>query len=56
LLREYRLNKFKFLRKTKKITFRFEDKKQTFSQYFIKKINLLYDVKMQDKNIIVRHL
>jgi len=56
LLRKYRLNKFKSLRKTKKITFRFEDKKQTLSQYFIRKINLLYDAKVQDKNIIVRHL
>jgi hypothetical protein len=56
LLREYRLNKFESLRKTKKITFRFEDKKQTLSQYLTRKINLLHDAKVQDKNIIVRHL
>jgi len=56
LLQEYCSNKFKFLRKTKKITFRFEDKKQILNQYFIRKINLLYNIKMQDKNIIVCYL
>lgn len=56
LLREYRLNKFEFLRKTKKMTFRFDDKKQTLSQYLTRKINLLHDVNVQDENTIVRHL
>ncbi len=38
------------------MTFRFEDKEQTLSQYLTRKINLLHDAKVQDEDIIVRHL
>ena len=36
--------------------FRFDDKEQSFNQYFIRKINLLHDVEINDENIIMKHL
>ena len=56
LLREFRLNRFEFMKKTKKMTFRFDDKNLTLSQYLTRKINLLHDAKIIDENIIVRYL
>ena len=56
LFREFRLNRFEFIKKTKKMTFRFNDKNLTFNQYFTRKINLLHETKIIDENIIVRYL
>ena len=56
LFREFRLNRFEFMKKTKKMTFRFDDKNLTLSQYLTRKINLLHDAKIIDENIIVRYL
>ena len=56
LFREFRLNHFEFIKKTKKMTFRFDDKNLALSQYLTRKINLLYDEKIIDENIIIRYL
>lgn len=56
LIREFRFNKFEFLKKTKKMIFRFDDKEQNLNQYLIRKINLLHDASMLNENIIMRHL
>ena len=44
------------MKKTKKMTFRFDDKNLTLNQYLTRKINLLHDAKIIDENIIVRYL
>ena len=56
LFREFRLNRFEFMKKTKKMTFRFDDKNLTFNQYLTRKTNLLHDAEIIDENIIVRYL
>ena len=38
------------------MTFRFDDKNLTFSQYLTRKTNLLHDAKIIDENIIIRYL
>ena len=35
--------------------FRFNNKKQSFNQYFIRKINLLHDIEINDENIIMKY-
>ena len=56
LFREFRSNRFEFMKKTKKMSFRFDDKNLTLSQYLTRKTNLLHDAKIIDENIIVRYL
>ena len=55
LLREYRFNRFKFLKKTKNLNFRF-DESFTISQYLSRKINLLHDVEISDQDTMIRYL
>lgn len=54
LLKKYRFNKFEFLKKTKAMFFKFDDK-LIFNQYLFKKINLLHDVKIANENIMINY-
>jgi hypothetical protein len=55
LLREYRSNRFEFLKKTKKLFFEF-DEDLTLSQYLSRKINLLHDAEIHDEEIMISRL
>ena len=54
LLKKYRFNKFESLKKTKTMIFKFDDK-LIFNQYLFKKINLLHDVEIANKNIMINY-
>ena len=56
LLQKFKTNRFKSFKKMKKMIFHFDDKKQSFNQYFIRKINLLHDVEINNENIIMKYL
>ena len=55
LLRKYRFNRFVFWKKAKNLVFRFDDS-LTFNQYFFQKTNLLHDVEITEKNMMIQYL
>jgi hypothetical protein len=55
LFKEFRLNKFVFLKKTKKLIFRFQEF-LILNQYRFRKINFLHDAENRDENIMIDYL
>ena len=53
LLREYRPNRFKSLKKAELMKFRFDDTSMSPSQYLTRKTNHLHDAGMDDEDMIV---
>ena len=54
LLKKYRFDRFEFIRKTQKMTFKFE-KNTIFSQYFFKKTNTLRNDEIHDETLLIHY-